>query len=134
MIRLNYLYLVVLLNLFTGCNTPPDSSPYISPKTHSISKAGNVSILTFSEDKFFATITIPHGSQSVGPILKKLMADDNTNVLDQYLDGTVNEDTAPEIKDVIINHKIEIFMCILLLYPSLILLKIYLPLFFHFTY
>ena len=102
MIRLNYLYLLVILALFTGCNTPPDSSPYISPKTHSISKAGNVSILTFSEDKFHATITMPHGSQSVGPILKKLMADDNTNVLDQYLDGTVNEDTAPEIKDVII--------------------------------
>ena len=102
MIRLNYLYLLVLLAPFTGCNTPPDSSPYIPPKTHSISKEGNVSILTFSEDKFYATITIPHGSQSVGPIFKKLMSGDNTNVLDQYLDGTVNEDTAPEIKDIII--------------------------------
>ena len=30
------------------------------------------------------------------------MANDNTDVLDQYLDGTVNEDIAPEIKNVII--------------------------------
>ena len=102
MIRLHYLYLLVLLTLFTGCNTPPDSSPSKSPKTRSISKAGNVSILTFTEDKFYATITIPHGSQSVDPIFKKLMADDNADVLDQYLDGTVREDIAPEIKDVII--------------------------------
>ena len=102
MLRFNYLYLLALLIPFTGCNTPPVSSPNISPKTHSISKAGNVSILTFSEDKFYATITIPHGSKSLGPIFKTLMADDNTNVLDQYLDGTVNEDTAPEIKDAII--------------------------------
>jgi len=58
--------------------------------------------LTFTEDKFYATITIPHGSQSVDPIFKKLMADDNADVLDQYLDGTVREDIAPEIKDVII--------------------------------
>jgi hypothetical protein len=38
--------------------------------------------LTFSEDKFYATVTIPHGSQSVDPIFKKLMANDNTDVLD----------------------------------------------------
>jgi len=102
MIRLPYLYSLVLLSLFTGCSTPPDSSPSKSPKTRSISKAGNVSILTFTEDKFYATITIPHGSQSVDPIFKKLMADDNADVLDQYLDGTVREDIAPEIKDIII--------------------------------
>ena len=102
MIRLPYLYSLVLLTPFTGCNTPPDSSPSKSPKTRSISKAGNVSILTFTEDKFYATITIPHGSQSVDPIFKKLMADDNADVLDQYLDGTVREDIAPEIKDIII--------------------------------
>ena len=102
MIRLPYLYSLVLLTLFTGCSTPPDSSPSISPKIRSISAAGNVSILTFSEDKFSATITIPRGSQSIEPIFKKLMAEDNTDVLDQYLDGTVNENIAPEIKDEII--------------------------------
>ena len=102
MIRLPYFYSLVLLTLFIGCGTPPDSSPSISPKTRSISAAGNVSILTFSEDKFSATVTIPHGSQSIEPIFKKLMAEDNTDVLDQYLDGTVNENIAPEIKDEII--------------------------------
>ena len=102
MIRLPYLYSLVLLTLFTGCSTPPDSSPSRSPKIRSISAAGNVSILTFSEDKFSATVTIPHGSQSIEPIFKKLMADENTDVLDQYLDGTVNENIAQEIKDVII--------------------------------
>ena len=102
MIRFPFLHLLVLLTLFTGCSVPPDSSPSESPKTRSIGTAGNVSILTFSEDKFYATVTIPHGSQSIEPIFKKLMADDNTDVLDQYLDGTVNENIAPEIKDVII--------------------------------
>ena len=102
MIRLPHLYLLVLLALFTSCSAPPDSSPSGSLKIRSISAAGNVSILTFSEDKFFATVTIPHGSQSIDPIFIKLMADDNTDVLDQYLDGTVNENIAPEIKDEII--------------------------------
>ena len=102
MIRLLHLYLLVILALFTSCSTPPDSSPSGSPIIRSNSDTGNVSILTFSEDKFFATVTIPHGSQSIDPIFRKLMADDNTDVLDQYLDGTVNENIAPEIKDVII--------------------------------
>ncbi len=102
MIRLPHQYLLVLLALFTSCSAPPDSSPSGSPKIRSISAAGNVSILTFSEDKFFATVTIPHGSQSIDPIFRKLMAGDNTDVLDQYLDGTLNENIAPEIKDVII--------------------------------
>ena len=102
MIRLPYLYSLVILTLFTGCSTPPDSSPSRSPKIRSISAKGNVSILTFSEDKFSATVTIPYGSQSIEPIFKKLMADENTDVLDQYLDGTVNDNIAQEIKDVII--------------------------------
>ena len=102
MIRLPYLHLLVLLFLFTSCSAPPDSSPSRSPKTRSFGTTGNVSILTFSEDKFSATITIPRGSQSIEPIFKKLMAEDNTDVLDQYLDGTVNENIAPEIKDEII--------------------------------
>ena len=102
MIRLLHLYLLVILALFTSCSTPPDSSPSGSPIIRSNSDTGNVSILTFSEDKFFATVTIPHGSQSIDPIFRKLMADDNTDVLDQYLDGTVKENIAPEIKDVII--------------------------------
>ena len=102
MIRLPYLYSLVLLALFTGCSTPPDSSPPGSPKTPSFGTTGNVSILTFSEDKFSATVTIPHGSQSIDPIFRKLMADDNTDVLDQYLEGTVNENIVQEIKDVII--------------------------------
>ena len=102
MIRLPYLHLLVLLFLFTSCSAPPDSSPSRSPKTRSFGTTGNVSILTFSEDKFSATITIPHGSQSIETIFKKLMAEDNTDVLDQYLDGTVNENIAPEIKDEII--------------------------------
>ena len=102
MIRLPNLFLLVLLALFTGCSAPPDSSPSESLKIRSISAATNVSILTFSEDKFFVTVTIPHGSQSIDPIFLKLMADDNTDVLDQYLDGTVNENIAPEIKDEII--------------------------------
>ena len=102
MIRLLHLYLLVILTLFTSCSTPPDSSPSGSPIIRSNSDTGNVSILTFSEDKFFATVTIPHGSQSIDPIFRKLMADDNTDVLDQYLDGTVKENIAPEIKDVII--------------------------------
>ena len=102
MIRLPYLYSLVLLALFTGCSAPPDSSPSGSPKTPSFGTTGNVSILTFSEDKFSATVTIPHGSQSIDPIFTKLMADDNSDVLDQYLDGTVNENIAQEIKDVII--------------------------------
>ena len=102
MICFPFLHLLVLLTLFTGCSIPPDPSPSGLPKTRSIGTAGNVSILTFSEDKFYATVTIPHGSQSIEPIFKKLMADDNTDVLDQYLDGTVNEDIALEIKDVII--------------------------------
>ena len=100
--RLPYLHLLVLLSLFTSCSAPPDSSPSGSPKTPSFGTTGNVSILTFSEDKFSATITIPHGSQSIEPIFKKLMVDDNTDVLDQYLDGTVNENIVPEIKDEII--------------------------------
>ncbi|HIB73397.1 MAG TPA: hypothetical protein EYO50_05695, partial [Candidatus Marinimicrobia bacterium] len=91
MICFPFLHLLVLLTLFTGCSIPPDPSPSGLPKTRSIGTAGNVSILTFSEDKFYATVTIPHGSQSIEPIFKKLMADDNTDVLDQYLDGTVNE-------------------------------------------
>ena len=102
MIRLLHLCLLVILALFTSCSTPPDSSPSGSPIIRSNSDTGNVSILTFSEDKFFATVTIPHGSQSIDPIFRKLMADDNTDVLDQYLDGTVKENNAPEIKDVII--------------------------------
>ena len=102
MIRSPYLYSLVLLSLFTGCSTPPDSSPSGSPKTPSFGTTGNVSILTFSEDKFSATVTIPHGSQSIDTIFRKLMADDNTDVLDQYLEGTVNENIAQEIKDVII--------------------------------
>ena len=102
MIRLPYLYSLVILALFTGCSTPPDSSPPGSPKTPSFGTTGNVSILTFSEDKFSATVTIPHGSQSIDTIFRKLMADDNTDVLDQYLEGTVNENIAQEIKDVII--------------------------------
>ena len=102
MIRLPYLHLLVIFSLFPGCGTPPDSSPSGLPKTRSFGVAGNVSILTFSEDKFSATVTISHGSQSIEQIFKKLMADDNTDVLDQYLDGTVNEDIAPEIKDEII--------------------------------
>ncbi len=102
MIRLLHLCLLVILALFTSCSTPPDSPPSGSPIIRSNSDTGNVSILTFSEDKFFATVTIPHGSQSIDPIFRKLMADDNTDVLDQYLDGTVNENIAPEIKDVII--------------------------------
>ena len=102
MIRLLHLCLLVILALFTSCSTPPDSSPSGSPIIRSNSDTGNVSILTLSEDKFFATVTIPHGSQSIDPIFRKLMADDNTDVLDQYLDGTVKENIAPEIKDVII--------------------------------
>ena len=102
MIRLLHLCLLVILALFTSCSTPPDSSPSGSPIIRSNSDTGNVSILTFSEDKFFATVNIPHGSQSIDPIFRKLMADDNTDVLDQYLDGTVKENIAPEIKDVII--------------------------------
>ena len=102
MIRLPYLHLLVIFSLFTGCGTPPDSSPSGSPKTRSLSVAGNVSILTFSEDKLSATVTISGGSQSIEPIFKKLMAGDNTDVLDQYLDGTVNKDIVPEIKDEII--------------------------------
>jgi len=102
MIRLTHLHLPVILSLFTGCVSPPKSSPSDLPKTRSFSVEGNVSILTFSEDKFSATVTISHGSQSIEPIFKKLMADDNTDVLDQYLDGTVNEDIASEIKDEII--------------------------------
>ena len=102
MIRLLHLCLLVILALFTSCSTPPDSSPSGSPIIRSNRDTGKVSILTFSEDKFFATVTIPHGSQSIDPIFRKLMADDNTDVLDQYLDGTVKENIAPEIKDVII--------------------------------
>ena len=102
MIRFPHLYLLVLFSLFTSCSAPPDPSPSGLPKTHSFDTTGNVSILTFSEDKFSATITIPHGTRSIEPIFKKLMADDNTDVLDQYLDGTVNEDIASEIKDEII--------------------------------
>ena len=102
MIRLLHLYLLVILALFTSRSTTPDSSPSGSPIIRSNSDTGNVSILTFSEDKFFATVTIPHSSQSIDPIFRKLMADDNTDVLDQYLDGTVKENIAPEIKDVII--------------------------------
>ena len=102
MIRLPYLCLLVLFALFTGCSTPPDSSPSGSPKTPSLGTTGNVSILTFSEDKFSASVTIPHGSKSICPIFKKLISNDNTDVLDQYLNGTVNKDIAQEIKDVII--------------------------------
>ena len=102
MIRLPYLCSLVIFALFTGCSTPPDSSPSGSPKTPPLGTTGNVSILTFSEDKFSARATIPHGSKSIGPIFKKLISNDNTDVLDQYLNGTVNKDIAQEIKDVII--------------------------------
>ena len=102
MIRYSSLHLMVFLVLVTGCSGPPDSTPSGSPKTRSHGVTGNVSILTFSEDKYSARITIPHGPQLIAPIFKKLMADNNTDVLDQYLDGTVQKNIAPEIKELII--------------------------------
>ena len=73
------------------------------PTISTESTTNKISILTFSEDKFSATITIPSGPNSFQHALHQLMKRDNTLVIDQYLDGVVENSIVSEIKDVIIN-------------------------------
>ena len=88
------LYLLILI-LFIGCST--------SPTVSTQSTTNKISILTFSEDKLSATITIPTGPNAFEQALHQLMEHDNTIVLDQYLYGVVENSIVSEIKDVIIN-------------------------------
>lgn len=90
--KLLYLFIVLL---FIGCSSPPTISTE--------STTNKISILTFSEDKFSATITIPSGPNSFQHALHQLMKRDNTLVIDQYLNGVVENSIVSEIKDVIIN-------------------------------
>ena len=91
----NKLLNLLILTFFIGCST----SPTISTQ----STTNKISILTFSEDKLSATITISNGPNSFELALHQLMEHDNTIVVDQYLDGVVENSIISEIKDVIIN-------------------------------
>jgi hypothetical protein len=91
----NKLLNLLILTFFIGCST----SPTISTQ----STTNRISILTFSEDKLSATITISNGPNSFELALHQLMEHDNTIVVDQYLDGVVENSIISEIKDVIIN-------------------------------
>jgi hypothetical protein len=91
----NKLLNLLILTFFIGCST----SPTISTQ----SRTNRISILTFSEDKLSATITISNGPNSFELALHQLMEHDNTIVVDQYLDGVVENSIISEIKDVIIN-------------------------------
>ena len=94
MIPFNKLLYLLILTFFIGSTSPTVSTQ---------STTNKISILTFSEDKFSATITIPNGPNSFEQALHQLMEHDNTIVVDQYLDGVVENSIVSEIKDVIIN-------------------------------
>ena len=91
----NKLLYLLILTFFIGCST--------SPTVSTQSTTNKISILTFSEDKLSATITIPNGPNAFEQALHQLMEHDNTIVLDQYLYGVVENSIVSEIKDVIIN-------------------------------
>ena len=91
----NKLLYLLILTFFIGCST--------SPTVSTQSTTNKISILTFSEDKLSATITIPNGPNAFEQALHQLMERDNTIVLDQYLYGVVENSIVSEIKDVIIN-------------------------------
>ena len=99
MIKLHKLLYLLIILFFISCST--------SPSISSSSTTNKISILTFSEDKFSATITIPSGPNSFEQALHQLMKHDNTIVIDQYLNGTVEKSIASEIKDVIISSLAE---------------------------
>tara|TARA_B100000959_G_scaffold268237_1_gene312702 strand:+ start:530 stop:1594 length:1065 start_codon:yes stop_codon:yes gene_type:complete len=95
MIKLQQLLYQLILIFFISCST----SPPISTQ----STTNKISILTFSEDGFSATITIPSGPNSLENALHQLMKHDNTIAIDQYLNGVVENSIISETKDAIIS-------------------------------
>ncbi len=95
MITFNKLLYLLILIFFVGCSTAPTVSTQ--------STTNKISILTFSEDNFSATITIPKGPNSFEQTLHRLMVRDNSIVIDQYLEGIVESSIVSEMKDAIIN-------------------------------
>ena len=95
MIKFYKLLYALIILFFISCSTSP---PISTPSTQN-----KISILTFSEDRFSATITIPSEPNSFEHALRQLMRHDNTMVLDQYLYGVDEKSIVSEIKDAIIS-------------------------------
>ncbi|MFL3026998.1 MAG: hypothetical protein ACJZ1O_01755 [Candidatus Neomarinimicrobiota bacterium] len=70
MIKFYKLLYALIILFFISCSTSP---PISTPSTQN-----KISILTFSEDRFSATITIPSGPNSFEHALRQLMRHDNT--------------------------------------------------------
>ena len=103
MIKFHQFFYLCILCLFLGCSSSPNISTQSTNNSIHQSSINKISILTFSEDGLSASITIPNGPNSIEHTLHKLMKKDNTKVIDQYLDGVVDDNIVPEIKEAIIN-------------------------------
>ena len=103
MIKFQQSITIAFLYLFISCASSPNISTQSKNNTVGESSINKISILTYSEDGLSATITIPKGLNSIEQTLHQLLKKDNSQVIDQYLDGVIDNSIASEMKEAIIN-------------------------------
>ena len=103
MIQFRKVFYLLILSLFIRCSSSPTVDPNSNNNSINQTSINKISILTFSEDGLSASITIPNGPNSIEQTLYRLMTQDNTTVIDQYLDGVIDDSIVLEMKDLIIN-------------------------------
>lgn len=103
MIKFQQSISIVVLYVFISCTSSPNISTQSKNNTVGESSINKISILTYSEDGLSATITIPKGLNSIEQTLHQLLKKDNSQVIDQYLDGVIDKSIASEMKEAIIN-------------------------------
>ena len=103
MIKFQQSISIAVLCVFISCTSSPNISTQSKKNTAGESSINKISILTYSEDGLSATITIPKGLNSIEQTLHQLLKKDNSQVIDQYLNGVIDKSIASEMKEAIIN-------------------------------
>ena len=91
MIKFQQSIRIVVLYVFISCTSSPNISTQSKNNTVGESSINKISILTYSEEGLSATITIPKGLNSIEQTLHQLLKKDNSQVIDQYLDGVIDK-------------------------------------------